>query len=50
MPCAAGTLYLYTIPGLTPEPGNGHARRGGCGGRIHDLCGEVEDPNGEIRQ
>ena len=35
-----------TIPGLTPELPNGHACRGGCGGRLHGLCGEMEDPDG----
>ena len=48
MPCAVGALY--TIPGFTPEPPSGHARRGGCGGELHGLCGEAEDPDGEVRQ
>ena len=45
MPCAAGELC--TIPGLTPEAPIGHACRGGCGGRLHGLCGEVEDPDSD---
>ena len=48
MPCAAGALC--PIPGLTREPPNSHVRRGGCGGRLRGLCGEVEDPDGEARQ
>ena len=24
----------------------GHACRAGCGGRLHGICGEVEDPEG----
>ena len=49
MPCAAGAL-LCAIPGLTPEPLNGHAHRGGCGGLLHGFCGEMEDTDGEVRQ
>ena len=45
MPRAVGELC--TIPGLMPEPSDGHAYRGGCGGRLHDLCDEVEDPDGD---
>ena len=45
MPCAAGELCI--IPGLTPEPPHGRACRGGCGGRVHGLCGEVEEPDGD---
>ena len=47
MPCAAGALC--TIPGLTPEPPNGHARRGGCGARLHGLFDDV-DTDGEAWQ
>ena len=45
MPWAAGELCA--TPRLTPEPSNGHACRGGCGGRLRILCGKVEEPNGD---
>ena len=35
----------YSI--LTPELPNGHACRGGCGGRLHGLRSEVEEPDGD---
>ncbi|CAN0079347.1 unnamed protein product, partial [Laminaria digitata] len=41
MPCAAGELCM--IPNLTPEPPDGHRCRGGCGGRLHGVCGQVVD-------
>lgn len=44
MPCAAGELCQ--IPDRTPESHNGHECRGGCGGRLHGLCGELEEPGG----
>ena len=45
MPCAAGELC--TTQGLTPQPPNVHACRGGCGVRLQGLCGEVEEPDGD---
>ena len=45
MPCAVDELCA--IPGLTPEPPNGHACRGGCSGRLRGLWGEAEDPDGD---
>ena len=44
MPCAAGELC--TAPRLTPEPPDFHDCSGACGGRLHGLCGEVEEPDG----
>lgn len=41
---------LYTTPGLVTEPLSGHARRGGCVGRLHGLCGGVDDPDGKVWQ
>lgn len=41
MPCAAGELCH--IPDRTPESQNAHECRGGCGGRLHGLCGEVQE-------
>ena len=32
---------------LTSAPRNGHTGRGGCGGRLHGHCGEMEDPDGD---
>ena len=43
MPCAPGELR--TIPSLSQEPPGGDACHGGCGGRLHGLCGEVEEPD-----
>lgn len=39
MPCAAGELCM--VPSLTPGPPYGHLCPGGCGGQLHDVCGEV---------
>ena len=40
MPCAVGELCQ--IPDLMPEPHEGHGCRRGCGGRLHDICGDAE--------
>ena len=49
MPCAAGELYQ--IPEKTPESPDGHGCYGGCGGRLHGICGEVEQEGGrELRR
>lgn len=37
MPCAAGELCL--IPNVTLEPPDGYVCGGGCGGRLHEQCG-----------
>ena len=44
MPCAAGELC--TLKELTPVAPDGHPCRGGCGGRLHGLCGEPEQEGG----
>ena len=44
MPCAAGELCL--IPDQSLGPNQGHGCRGGCGGRLHGLCGEEEEEDG----
>ena len=41
MPCAAGELCQ--LSNLTPKAPDGHQCRGGCGGRLHGICGEVEE-------
>ena len=45
MPCAAGDLCQLPNEELIAPNGHecGHECRGGCGGRLHGLCGEVED-------
>ena len=45
MPCAGGESCL--LPNLTPKQNETHGCRGGCGGRLHGTCGDVEDPAGE---
>ena len=45
MPCAGGELC--PLPNLTPKDNEAHRCRGGCGGRLHGTCGEVEDPDDE---
>lgn len=40
MPCAAGELCQ--LPDRTPEAPDGHQCHGGCGGRLHGLCGEQD--------
>ena len=49
MPCAAGELCkLADVELIAPNGRNcGHACRGGCGGKLHGICGEVEDPDGD---
>ena len=49
MPCAAGDLCQLPNEELIAPNGHecGHECRGGCGGRLHGLCGEVED--GSVR-
>ena len=39
MPCAAGELCQ--LSNQTPAAPHGHPCRGGCGGRLHGICGEV---------
>ena len=41
MPCAEGELCK--LPDVALGPTEGHGCRGG---RMHGICGEVEDPNG----
>lgn len=47
MPCAAGELCL--LQDETPSAPNGHECRGGCGGRLHGICGDI-DPEGADEQ
>ena len=49
MPCAAGELYKLPDVELIASNGRdcGHECLGGCGGRLHVICGEVEDPDGD---
>ena len=45
MPCAAREQCL--IQDRTPKTPDGHLCRGVCGGRLHGLCEEVEDPDSD---
>lgn len=45
MPCAAGALCH--VKERTPEAPDGHECKGGCGGRLHALCGEMEEEEEE---
>ena len=49
MPCAAGELCKLADVELIAPNGRacGHECRGGCGGKLHGICGEVEDPDGD---
>ena len=49
MPCSAGELCkLPDVELIAPnERDCGHECRGGCGGKLHGICGEVEDPDGD---
>ena len=49
MSCAAGELcQLPNIELIAPNGRDcGHECRGGCGGKLHGTCGEVEDPDGD---
>ena len=38
---------MCPMPCVEPEPPNGHTCRGKCGGDLHGLCGEEEDPDGD---
>ena len=42
--CADGELCKALSKEL--HGNSGHACRAGCGGRLHGICGEVEDPEG----
>ena len=45
MPCVAAEQCL--IQDHTPEAPDGHVCRGVRGGRLHGLCGEVEDSDSD---
>ena len=45
MPCAAREQCL--IQDRTPQAPDGHLCRGVYSGRLHGLCGEVEDPDSD---
>ena len=49
MPCAAGELCNLADVELIAPNGRecGHECRGGCGGRLHGICGEVEDTDSD---
>ena len=49
MPCAAGELCKLADVELIAPNGRacGHECRGGCGGKLHGICSEVEDPDGD---
>ena len=49
MSCAAGELCQLPNIELTARNGRdcGHEWRGGCGGKLHGTCSEVEDPDGD---
>ena len=39
MPCAEGELCAQ--PDTTPQAPRGHGCQGGCGGRLHGICGSM---------
>ena len=41
MPCADGELCL--VPANSPKDPDGHGCQGGCGGRLHGICGSIAD-------
>ena len=45
MPCAAREQCL--IQDRTPQAPDGHLCRGVCGGSLHGLCGQGEDPDSD---
>ena len=49
MPCAARELCNLADVELIAPNGRecGHECRGGCGGRLHGMCGEVEDTDSD---
>ena len=44
MPCSAGELFR--LPHMARKAPEGHVCRRLCGGHLHGICGEVEDPDG----
>ena len=46
MPCAEGELCAHQ-PDSTPQDPHGHRCQGGCGGRLHGICGSIFDDNNE---
>ena len=49
MSCADGELCKLADVELIAPNGRdcGHECRGGCGGKLNGICGEVEDPDGD---
>ena len=49
MPCAAGELCKLPDVELIAPNGRdcGHECRGEFGGKLHGICGEVKDPDGD---
>ncbi|CAB1101309.1 unnamed protein product [Ectocarpus sp. CCAP 1310/34] len=45
MPCAEGELCQ--LQDTTPQDPHGHGCQGGCGGRLHGICGSVVDVGNE---
>ena len=45
MPCADGELCL--VPANSPKDSDGHGCQGGCGGRLHGICGSIADDENE---
>jgi len=45
MPCAEGELCQ--LQDTTPQAPHGHDCQGGCGGRLHGICGSVVDVGNE---
>ena len=45
MPCADGELCL--VPANSPKDPDGHGCQGGCGGRLHGICGSIPDDENE---
>ena len=45
MLCADGELCL--VPANSPKDSDGHGCQGGCGGRLHGICGSIADDENE---
>ena len=41
------SLQQCLMPNRTPTPPKAFKSRGGCGGRLHGIWGEVEDPDND---
>ena len=47
VPCHVRKGELCAQPDSTPQDPHGHGCQGGCGGRLHGICGSIFDDNNE---